>query len=173
MNFFSLFFPYNVLALDMFLSFAFQRQTTWYFTFTDNRRSIQFGRRFMNCLIRLINWKGIMKIMENKFCFYSHPRIYYLGTLLLNEPKMQSRVLSIQSSYLIEIKSWKRMSSQRNRASNKQGIKRKPSEVKPAVSNMLLVRNSNVFREVTEHWPHGEDFTLRISQSLQNKKKWK
>lgn len=35
---------------------------------------------------------------------------------------------------------------------------------------MLLARKSKVFHEVTELCPHGENFTSRILQSLQNMK---
>lgn len=52
---------------------------------------------------------------------------------------MQFRVLSIQSFYLIEIKSWIRMSSQRNRTTNKQGIKRKTSDGKPGPATCFLL----------------------------------
>lgn len=94
----------------------------------------------MSHLIKLINWKGVINIMKNKFSFYSHAWVYYLCTLLLNKPKMQSEV-SIQSFSLTEIKSWIRMTNQRNRASNKQGIRRKTSEMKPGPATCFLLEN--------------------------------
>ena len=36
---------------------------------------------------------------------------------------------------------------------------------------MLLIKNLNIFQEVTENCLCGEDFTSRISQSLRNKDK--